>query len=124
MSQIKGKDTGLEKLFRKSVVALNVKGYRINAKVTGKPDLYFSKSGIAVFVDGCFWHGCPRCYSRPETNKKFWADKIRKNMSRDKTVNAILRKDGIRVVRFWGHEIKKNSDRCAAKLEKIIVKYK
>ncbi len=123
MSQIKGKDTGLEKLFRKSVAGLKIKGYRLNAKTTGKPDLYFPKNKIAVFIDGCFWHGCPRCYTSPATNKKFWSDKIKSNTKRDKTVNTELRKDGIRVVRFWGHEVETNSDRCAGKLQKIIVKY-
>jgi DNA mismatch endonuclease, patch repair protein len=124
MSQIKGKNTGLEKIFRASVSGLHIRGYRLNAKITGKPDLYFSKSKVAVFIDGCFWHGCPRCYARPATNKKYWSDKIKKNMKRDKTVTSELRENGIKVVRFWGHEINENSDRCAKKLQKIIASQK
>ena len=120
MSRIKGKDTGLEKLFRKSVAELKIKGYRLNARVTGKPDLYFPKDKVAVFVDGCFWHGCPRCYTPPATNRKFWADKIRSNMNRDKAVNTGLHKDGIRVIRFWGHAVKKNPTRCAERLQKLL----
>lgn len=123
MSRVKGKDTGLEKFFRKSVSASKIKGYRLNTNITGRPDLYFPKYRIAVFVDGCFWHGCPRCYIRPETNKNFWADKVKKNMNRDKVVNAILHKDGTKVVRFWGHDVKKNPNQCAVKLKKIIAKY-
>jgi DNA mismatch endonuclease (patch repair protein) len=120
MARIKGKDTGLEKKFRKSVAALKIRGYRLNTKIPGKPDLYFPAHGVAVFIDGCFWHGCPRCYSRPTTNRKFWADKIKMNLKRDVTVNAELHKVGIRTIRFWGHEINKNSDRCAEKLQDFI----
>jgi DNA mismatch endonuclease (patch repair protein) len=124
MSKIKGKNTELEKLFWKSVAELKIKGYRRNTKNIGKPDLYFSNHKIAVFIDGCFWHGCPRCYTSPATNRKFWADKIRNNIKRDRTVNSELRKDGVKVVRFWGHTVRRNPGLCAQKLREIIEKYK
>jgi DNA mismatch endonuclease, patch repair protein len=121
MSRIKGKNTSLEKIFRKSISALNIRGYRLHVKIPGRPDIYFPSRRIAVFVDGCFWHGCPRCDSRPATNKRFWRDKIEKNRRRDETVRSELRKAGIKSVRFWGHEVKGNPGRCALRLQKVLV---
>lgn len=120
MSHIRGKNTGLEKIFRKSVRSLGIKGYRLYAKVPGRPDLYFPKQRLSVFIDGCFWHGCPRCDSFPVTNLRFWKEKIERNRMRDKTVGMELRKAHIRILRFWGHEIKKNSERCAKKLFRLL----
>lgn len=116
MSRIKGKNTGLEKTFKKIVRSSGIKGFRSHANVAGKPDIYFPKAKIAVFIDGCFWHGCPRCGSLPATNRNFWKKKIERNISRDKTVRTELRKSGIKVVRFWGHEINRNPGRCSEKL--------
>jgi len=112
MSKIKGKNTELEKLFWKSVAELKIKGYRRNTKNIGKPDLYFSNHKIAVFIDGCFWHGCPRCYTSPATNRKFWADKIRNNIKRDRTVNSELRKDGVKVLDSGSYSKKKSWLMC------------
>ena len=121
MSRIKGKNTGLEKMFRKYIISWGIKGYKLHAQLTGKPDLYFPKPRLAIFIDGCFWHGCPRCGSLPATNRSFWKNKIETNKLRDKTVRAVLRKSGIKVVRFWGHEITRNPDRCLEKLTSIFI---
>ena len=120
MSHIKGKNTGLEKIFRKSVSGLGIRGYRLNAKAPGRPDMYFSKRRIAVFIDGCFWHGCPRCASFPATNIKFWKDKIKNNQKRDRAVSKELHNNDFWVIRFWGHDIKNNPDRCAEKLLSLL----
>jgi DNA mismatch endonuclease (patch repair protein) len=68
-----------------------------------------------VFVDGCFWHGCPRCYRRPLSNLKYWDAKILRNRQRDRTVKKTLQKLGWRVVRIWAHELRK-PERCIRKL--------
>lgn len=122
MSRIGGKNTNLEHVFRKHIRAFGVKGYRSYAKIPGRPDLYFPNHKLAIFVDGCFWHGCPRCASFPATNKKFWKEKIEGNKKRDKAVNMKLRKLGIRVIRFWGHDIKKSPDGCVKKLRNFVAK--
>ena len=122
MSRIKSRNTGLEKLFRAKVCGLGMKGYRLHCNLPGRPDIYFQRARLAVFVDGCFWHGCPRCYSRPATNKTFWSAKIRRNRRRDKTVNIDLQEMGIRVIRFWGHEINASPDRCAQKMRRCLLK--
>jgi DNA mismatch endonuclease, patch repair protein len=77
------------------------KGWRRNSSLFGRPDFVFPKIKLAVFVDGCFWHGCPRCYRSPKSNKAFWSEKKTVNHRRDVLVNRSLRAKGWRVIRFW-----------------------
>lgn len=119
MSNIRHKDTSPELFLRKSLWSLGLRGYRLNTKISGKPDLYFPKSQFAVFVDGCFWHKCPKCFKPPKTNKGYWKPKLNRNVARDKEVNNLLKKQGITVLRFWEHELKKNSDSVVSKIIKI-----
>jgi DNA mismatch endonuclease (patch repair protein) len=73
--------------------------------IPGSPD-FANKSGrIAVFINGCFWHGCPKHFKTPKTRRKFWADKIRDNKARDRRANRKLRGDGWHVIRVWEHEL-------------------
>lgn len=95
--------------------AHKVTGWRRNQKLPGKPDFVFRERRIVVFVDGCFWHGCPRCYRRPRSNLKYWDAKILGNRKRDRVVTRTLRKLGWRVVRIWAHQLKK-PEFCLAKL--------
>jgi len=104
MSHIRGKNTAPEMLLRKALWKSG-KRYRIHYEITGKPDIVFPGKKIAIFVDGCFWHGCPDHGTRPKTNKKFWETKISKNIARDHHVTRTLSKSGWRVLRFWEHEI-------------------
>ena len=90
--------------------AHKITGWRRNQKLLGKPDFIFHNKRIAVFVDGCFWHGCPRCYRRPLSNLKYWDTKILRNRERDRTVTKTLRKLGWRVVRVWAHELTKKKE--------------
>jgi DNA mismatch endonuclease (patch repair protein) len=73
----------------------------------GTPDFAFPKNRVAVFVDGCFWHGCPRHASFPATRRDFWLKKFAANKARDRRVNRELRKRGWRVLRLWEHELSK-----------------
>ena len=90
MSRIRSRDTGPEIKFRKLLFSEGLRGYRISAKLPGKPDIIFRKYKLAIFIDGCFWHKCPKCFIGPETHKKFWQDKIKSNVERDKKVNGML----------------------------------
>ena len=106
MSSIKGKgnkDTELAmiKILRK----YHISGWRRNMPVLGKPDCIFPKQKIALFVDGCFWHGCPKHFKIPQNNRSFWENKIQTNRDRDIYVNKELRKTQWKVVRVWEHEI-------------------
>lgn len=92
-------------LFRRT----GLKGWRRSSKILGKPDFVFAAARLAVFVDGCFWHGCSKCYRRPNTNRKYWDDKILRNRIRDKYISCALRGMGWYVVRIWEHELKKKN---------------
>jgi DNA mismatch endonuclease (patch repair protein) len=65
---------------------------------------------VAVFVDGCFWHGCPRHGTQPRTNTAFWRKKIEGNQTRDRRVNRALRARGWSVLRLWEHELKRRTE--------------
>lgn len=106
MSRIRGKGNAsteqrMIRLFRER----GIKGWRRNRPLPGKPDFVFPKLRIALFVDGCFWHRCPKCYHKPATNADFWEAKIGRNVERDKEVNLELKKRGWKVVRVWEHEL-------------------
>ena len=79
-------------------------GWRRNYKLLVKPDFVYPKFKIAIFVDGCFWHGCSKHCRLPGTNKKYWISKIEGNKKRDKKITSALRKKGWRVIRIWEHE--------------------
>lgn len=108
MARIRGRgneatEVALARLFRQN----GITGWRRHPPVFGRPDFVFRRLRTVVFVDGCFWHGCPRCYRRPSTNREFWDRKFARNRARDKLVNRTLRAKGWTVLRFWEHELKK-----------------
>ena len=78
-----------------------ITGWRRHARVFGKPDVVFRAAKLAVFVDGCFWHGCPRHATMPANNRPFWKAKLTRNAARDRDVTRTLRKAGWRVLRVW-----------------------
>ena len=122
MSQIRGKNTGIEKKFRRYLWRRGYRNYRIKNNLPGKPDVYFPKRKITIFIDGCFWHKCPKCYKEPKSNKSYWIPKIERNIERDKEVAAKLKKLGYTIVRFWGHEIRDNMISCIKRFEEIYEK--
>jgi DNA mismatch endonuclease (patch repair protein) len=83
-----------------------IKGWRRHTSFTGRPDFTFIKQRVAVFVDGCFWHGCRSHCRMPQTNQQYWQRKIERNAARDRRVNQQLRKAGWRVIRIWAHSLK------------------
>ncbi len=90
--------------------------WRRHQPLPGKPDFVFRREKVCVFVGGCFWYGCPKCYRAPETNPEFWSGKIVRNRARDRKVNRLLRTDGWAVVRIWEHSLK-NHMRNAQRLK-------
>lgn len=95
----------------------SIKGWRRNYKVAGSPDFVFPKKRVAVFADGCFWHGHDCRNTKPSANKRYWQNKIQRNMARDRRNNSILRRMGWNVVRLWECEINKN--RYTKKLNRL-----
>jgi DNA (cytosine-5)-methyltransferase 1 len=118
MRAVPGKNTGAELKLRQALASLGIRGYRLHpARIPGCPDIYFPTQRFAVFVDGCFWHGCPKCYRAPKTRKEYWALKVKRNQERDKRNVALCADLGIRVMRVWEHEIAR---RCEAVARKIL----
>lgn len=106
MARVRSRDTDIEREFRSALWRRGLR-YRLHAKTpAGRPDLVFVGRCCAVFIDGCFWHGCPLHYSRPRTRPEFWAQKLRANVERDRRQTIKLQELGWRVVRIWEHEIK------------------
>lgn len=106
MSSVRGRgnettELRLARAFRKA----GISGWRRHVRLPGRPDFVFARLGLAIFVDGCFWHGCPRCYLAPTRNAWFWADKVETNKRRDRRVAAALRRAGWRVIRLREHEL-------------------
>ena len=99
----KSTELKLIELFRKSKIT----GWRRNFKLFGKPDLTFPKQRIAVFVDGCFWHGHNCRNTNPANNADYWRTKIARNKERDLLVVRTLKEKGWHVIRIWECQIKK-----------------
>jgi len=98
-----------------------ITGWRRNAPVFGKPDFVFRTARLAVFVDGCFWHGCPRHATMPANNRAFWKAKLARNGARDREVTRALRKDGWRVVRVWECALaRRRSGRTIARITRAL----
>jgi len=116
MSQIRGKDTKIEKKMNGILSELNYK-FEMYPKMFGSPDFVLERRRIAIFCDGDFWHGF-RYEEKKKPAKKFWRDKIQNNRSRDKKVSRKLRSDGWSVLRFWEHDIEKNPELCIRKLKR------
>jgi DNA mismatch endonuclease (patch repair protein) len=91
------------------------------SRLTVRPDFVFLKSRTAVFVDGCFWHGCPRHATKPRNNYAFWKKKLAGNKTRDRLVNRALRRAGWRVIRIWEHELaRKNEARLLSRIQRAL----
>ncbi len=99
----------------------SVSGWRRHLALPGRPDFCFPKQRVAVFVDGCYWHGCPRCFKLPKKNTEFWREKIRRNRARDRRNERLLKSNGWRVIRFWEHSLKLSPGRSIKRLQRELV---
>ncbi len=108
MSKIRGKGNKTTELaLRMAFVRAGFTGWTLHTTtLPGKPDFYFDRARLAVFVDGCFWHGCPKCGHTPKTRSEFWRAKFERNQFRDRRATRNLRSAGIRVIRIWEHELR------------------
>lgn len=104
MSSIRGRNTKMELAVRPTLEALGFEYHP--GGIFGRPDFAHRKAKIAVFVDGCFWHGCPRHYRIPKDNCDFWSAKIARNRARDDAVTKMLEAEGWRVIRVWEHDLR------------------
>lgn len=107
MTAIRSRETKPETLLRE-ILANVFPGRKIveHPNLPGRPDFYLPGLRLAVFADGCFWHGCPAHGRKPEDNADYWGPKLERNRKRDRIVIRILRKSGFKAVRVWEHELK------------------
>lgn len=124
MSSIRGRNNKTtERKLQMALVRHAVAGFTLQARdVPGKPDIYFEKMRLAIFVDGCFWHGCSKCGHVPKRNSKFWALKIQRNRDRDLRTSGALRARRIRVLRLWEHELQEDLEGCVAKVRRRLAR--
>jgi len=109
-----------EARFRAVLVRAGIRGWTILTNgITGKPDFFFPESNVAVFVDGCFWHGCPQCGHIPKVNRPFWKAKIERNQRRDRETEMRLSAIGIETIRFWEHELRHAPLECVLRALKL-----
>lgn len=100
------RDTAPELRVRRILHAAGLR-YRVDFAPLGgrrRADIVFTRHRIAVFIDGCFWHGCPRHATMPKTNSNYWLPKLERNIERDRATDALLRSVGWTVLRYWEHE--------------------
>lgn len=119
MSLIRGEGTSPEMRLRKALWIAGLR-YRLKNRLPGKPDIVFPVAKVAVFVDGCFWHGCPLHGRIPKSNQGFWLKKFTRNIARDIAAEAALAALGWLALRFWEHEIEKDLVGCAFKVLKAV----
>jgi DNA mismatch endonuclease (patch repair protein) len=98
--------------------ACHISGWRRQYRATGTPDFCFPKYKVAIFVDGCFWHGCSKHCRMPATKRKYWSHKISRNVQHDIVVGCTLRKKGWKVIRIWEHECRGGAG-LAKKIKRI-----
>ena len=116
MSQIRSRGNRETELLFASLLRKNkIWGWRRHLRITGCPDFSFKRERLAVFIDGCFWHCCPKCGNMPANNREFWKKKLNGNKKRDRKVNRQLSAEGWNVLRIWEHELK-SSDLILKKL--------
>jgi len=120
MASIRSKNTKPETTVRHLLWSMG-KRYRIHDKsIFGTPDISSKKNRVAVFIDGCFWHGCKLCYQKPRTNTEFWNNKIETNRRRRESVISRLKSDGWCVLEIWEHDVESKPHNIAKRISKLL----
>jgi DNA mismatch endonuclease (patch repair protein) len=122
LSAVRGRNNRTtEQRLRLALVRARIKGWQLHPNgIPGRPDFIFPKHRVAIFVDGCFWHGCPRCGHIPKTNTPFWQAKIQRNIERDRVSTAKLCESDFRVERIWEHELKIDLLGCVDRISAML----
>lgn len=115
MSNIKSKWTNQEKKIHDYLKSYKIK-HQMHPKIKGSPDILLKETKTAVFLHGCFWHKCPKCYKEPKSNKKYWLPKIEKNVKRDRKNVKLLKSERFNTLKIWEHQVKKDLKKTIQKL--------
>ena len=115
----KSTEARLKALFREH----GIHGWRLHPPdLLGRPDVLIRGARVVIFLDGCFWHGCPRCGHIPRTNAAYWKAKIGRNKARDAVVTSTLRKEGFHVIRLWECDLKSRPKVCIRRIQRTLQK--
>lgn len=115
MSQIRSKWSSQEVKIHNYLKGNKIK-HKMHPKLDGNPDILLLNTKTSVFLHGCFWHKCPKCYKEPKTKKAYWFSKIKNNVKRDQKNTKILKAQGFKVIKIWEHEIKRKFDNVLNKI--------
>ena len=118
MSRIRGRNTGPERALRSALRAAGIP-YRSYLRLPGRPDVALARARVAVFVHGCFWHGCPHHYTAPRTRAEFWRKKLEDNRDRDLRNTRALRVKGWRVITVWECQVEKRLPSVVSRLRRL-----
>ena len=109
MSGVRSKgNRSTEWKFRSALIRRGIRGWKMHVRsIPGLPDFAFPGRNLVIFIDGCFWHGCRKCRRPlPESNRAYWASKVRANIARARNITRRLRREGFTVVRLWEHDLR------------------
>lgn len=126
MQAIPSRDTAPEKALRSILHRMGLRFRKDREPVEGvrcKADVVFRKARVCVFIDGCFWHRCPKHFRPPKTNTEWWLEKVKDNQERDNRKTMLIKKHGWMVLRYWEHEIQHdNTIKIATKISNAVKK--
>ena len=117
MSRIRSKWTAQEKKIHNYLKGRKIK-HKMHPSIHGNPDLLLTKTNTVVFLHGCFWHKCPKCYKEPKSKKEYWLPKLEKNVKRDARNKKILKQSGFKILTLWEHQIKADLVKVVNKIVK------
>jgi len=117
MSHVKSKNSKIEALFRKELWKVGLRYRKNSSKHFGKPDIVLPKYKTAIFIDSCFWHGCKKHCRIPTARKKYWTEKITRNIARDKEVSKYYKKQGWKIFRIWEHNLQKKTEKIISRIK-------
>lgn len=121
MSRIRGGgNKNTELVLAKLLRSAGITGWRRRQRLFGRPDFTFHKERVVVFVDGCFWHACPKHFDMPVSNRAFWKRKLTGNVLRDRLVTRTLRRTGWMTVRIWEHALKNHPALCVSRIQRAL----
>ena len=122
MGKIRSKgNRATEWRLRMILVRAGIRGWTLHPReIQGRPDFFFSHRRLAIFVDGCFWHACPRCGHSPKAHSAFWQLKLDGTRIRDLRTTKALSEAGISVLRFWEHELKPKANGVSDRIMDIL----
>jgi DNA mismatch endonuclease (patch repair protein) len=110
-----------EARLRLMLVRAGIRGWKLHtSSLIGKPDFYFPQQRLVLFVDGCFWHSCPRCGHLPRRNRAYWSEKLRRNKERDLLYTRMLRSQGYKVLRLWECQLKKSPQKQLHRIASLL----